>query len=187
MKKLFLAAMLVLTAAFANAQDNYYVYGVDYTHVKVYSAKESADEFREAFININHLLMDEAAKYDFTRMLGKKSTYLLELTPIISKTAATPFDDFKLAMATANDLDCAAIVREYDLPQKSGTGIIIIAQLLNKAQGKAIYQVVKFDIASRYIMMKKQITTEAGGWGLRNYWAGSVNEVIKKVKMTEKK
>jgi len=39
---------------------------------------------------------------------------------------------------------------------------------------------IAFDIATRKILSKREVSGKAGGFGLRNYWAGSVYNIIKK-------
>ena len=42
-----------------------------------------------------------------------------------------------------------------------------------------LYDLVVFDIASREVIMHKMVAGEARGFGLRNYWAGSIYDIIK--------
>ena len=56
--------------------------------------------------------------------------------------------------------------------------MIFIATNLDKRMGKGTYVVVCFDIATRDILFRQEITTSAGGFGLRNYWANTVEDII---------
>jgi hypothetical protein len=77
----------------------------------------------------------------------------------------------------------AEIVRNYELPQTEGTGIVMIANFLDKPNARATYDIVVFDIATRKILQEKEVIGEAGGFGLRNYWARTVYNIIEKTKL----
>ena len=66
-----------------------------------------------------------------------------------------------------------------NLSQKEGVGVVLIAKLLNKPLEKAIYDLVIFDISTRNILYIKEVVGEASGFGLRNYWAGSIYDILR--------
>ena len=53
----------------------------------------------------------------------------------------------------------------------------MVAMLLNKADARATYQIVFFNTKTREILTNGK----ARGFGLRNYWAGSVHSAMKKL------
>ena len=62
------------------------------------------------------------------------------------------------------------MIRAYKLPHQSGRGIVLIAWVLNKIQ-------------TRKILFNSEVVGDAGGAGLRNYWANSVYSIIKDKKL----
>lgn len=179
MKKVLLLTMCLLGLFTVNAQtkNNFYLYGVDFTHAKVYAALESLEEFAQAFEGINMLLVTEPEKYDFSRMLNKRVD--LEIEPMLDIVSSCDYSDLKILDDDVEDLDCSAIVKSYVLEQTEGTGIVMIAKLLSKPEGQASYELVVFDIASREILSQKEVIGKAKGFGLRNYWAGSIYSVLR--------
>ena len=61
---------------------------------------------------------------------------------------------------------------------KVAFGLVIIAKLLNKAEAYGSYQVVFFNTDTKEIIQDWATGGKARGFGLRNYWAGSIYKVI---------
>ena len=184
MKKTLLVLLCMISAIALNAQTSKstnYVYGVDYTHAKVFAADESIADFTKAFEGINMLLLSESDKYDFTRVLGKTANIVIE--PIMKITAIVDYDNMMTLSNIYDEPNTAEIVRNYELPQTEGTGIVMIAKFLDKPNARATYDIVVFDIATRKILQEKEVIGEAGGFGLRNYWARTVYNIIEKTKL----
>ena len=184
MKKLFLLIVCIVGATLANAQsgkDKYYAYGVDFSYVKVIGATESVSQLATAFEDINELLIGEMKKYDFSRMVKEQVT--IDIEPTLERLRYCDYEYIKLYRNEEFELDCNRIIAEYNLTEKEGKGILIIAKLLNKSARKGIYYAVVFDIESREILYCKEVTGKARGFGLRNFWAHSVYQVIKSTKV----
>ena len=184
MKKTLLFLFCMISSLVLNAQKNEiktYAYGVDFTHAKVFAAKESVEDFAKAFYDINMLLVRESDKYDFSRVV-KQPVYLV-MEPMLKVTSEASYDDIVTLSNMCDEPDCAEIIKNYELPQTEGIGIVIIAKMLDKPKACAIYDMVLFDIATRDILKKKEVVGDAEGFGLRNYWARSVYNVLRKTKM----
>lgn len=184
MKKTLLVLLCMISAIALNAQTSNstnYVYGVDYTHTKVFAADESIADFANAFQGINMLLVTEMDKYDFTRMLGKTVNVVIE--PIMKKTSDANYDNMMTLSNIYDEPNTAEIVGNYELPQTEGTGVVMIAKFLDKPNARATYDVVVFDIATRKILQEKEVMGYAEGFGLRNYWARTVYNIIRKTKL----
>ena len=182
MKKTLLVLLCMISAIALNAQTSKnYVYGVDYTHAKVFAADESIADFTKAFEGINMLLLSESDKYDFTRVLGKTANIVIE--PIMKITAIADYDNMMTLSNIYDEPNTAEIVRNYELSQTEGTGVVMIAKFLDKPNARATYDIVVFDIATRKILQEREVIGVAEGFGLRNYWARTVYNVIKRTKL----
>ena len=188
MKKPFLLLLCVTYCFFVKAQSDstqYFAYGVDFSQAKVFGAMESADQFAEAFKGINMLLITEPEKYDFSRIVNAEVN--VDIEPIMQKLSLCKYENLISLRNRADSVDCASIVKSYQLTQKQGTGIVLIAKLLDKSKKEAIYDLVTFDIASREILVQREVKGKTFGFGLRNYWAGSVNRAIRSFTLYQKK
>lgn len=154
------------------------VYGVDFSQVRIFGAKkkETDLEFQKAFRGINELLILEKSKFDFERLLGVPTAVF----PTIADKRNSEIDWFsaRTAIQYADKLPINQMIAEYDIPHDRGIGLVVIARLLNKNEERALHELVLFDIATRKIIYRYEALCEAGGSGLRNYWANSVYELI---------
>lgn len=188
MKKKVLFSLLLLFSIFiANAKstESVYVYGIDYSSVKVYGAEESVEQFKNAFEDINLLIMNEAKKYDFTDIVGENNKLKLEM--ILNSTKECDFSNIKTLDKDIEPVDIAKKIKNYPIKETSGKGFIIIATLLDKSTNKATYKVVLFDVETREILKEAEFISKAGGFGLRNFWAKTIYTLTKKFEFDKKK
>ena len=184
MKRFVLFAALVccsISTLLAQNNENYYVYGIDFSHAKVYAASEPESAFADAFQAINLLILTEPKKYDFNRFCGCKTSLVLD--PIMKVLSTADYSNLKTYSKSFPEIDYAKCVKEYVLPQKEGTGVVLFAKFLDKPEGRAIYTVVVFDIATREIQIQQDVSGLAGGFGLRNYWAESLFVILSDYKL----
>lgn len=156
-------------------------YGVDYSLVRVYGASESPTQFRTAFAAINDLFITEPKKYDISKFTGKK---LNEISLDAVSEVNHKINLHDLVTTTPDyTLDATQITQAVRrLPIKKGaegTGAVVVAQLLNKADNRGTYELVYFDVATREIIDGITLSGKAGGFGLRNFWAGSLYKALK--------
>lgn len=187
MKKLFfmLVCALNFTILCAQSVEKTYVYGIDYTYAKVYGAEESTEQFAKAFEGINMLIIKEPAKFDFSRVLGKEVEVIIE--PIINIISSSDYSNLKSLNSTYENPNYSEIIKKYNLPQTEGIGVVLITKMMNKPQNKAYYELITFNIATREILSQKEVNGKAGGFGLRNFWTGSIYSVIKSNKFKKKR
>lgn len=188
MKKMFWVLMLLTSIWTAQAQnslsqaDTIYMYGIDYSQVKVLGATESVSQFQDAFQGINELLLSQPDKYNWEKTVHKP--VVVNIAPALAAITAADYTHLKLTQQNTNlSVNAQAMIAAYDLPQTKGVGLVAIGELLNKGKGNGTYQVVFFDIATRKVLSAQTMVTKAGGFGLRNYWANTVYQLIKKAKV----
>lgn len=156
-------------------------YGIDFSSAKVIGAGEPAEQFVDVFGKINLLVVGEPAKYDlkkaFRKEIGKVDLSVVgTLNEKIDPGTLKEYGGIhRLSSETI-----AGKVAEYQIPDKEGIGVVLIAEQLDKPHGEAFYHVVFFDLDTREIVLSKWVAGKAGGFGLRNYWAGSVYKVLSK-------
>lgn len=177
-----LLVCLLSTITITAQKEKVYVYGVDFSQVKTYAADESLEQFAAAFKGINMLLMTEYEKYDFSKMLNTR--FDIDLETMLKKMDDCSFVDMKVWGTSYEELDYNSMVSEYDFKQSEGIGVVLIAKFLNKATAEATYELVLFDIATREILSQKTVVGKARGFGLRNFWAGSVYNVLQTTRIS---
>ena len=182
MKRILIAVALLLGVCPAQAQtgvaasDKIIMYGVDYSRVKTIGVTESESALVEAFVGINELLLSQPEKYDCSPLVRKPLT--VDIGPMCRRIRHADYSAMKLYRQDSDCLlDVAEIVADYLLPDTEGHGMVFIAELLDKG-----YHVVEFDIATREVISDWKVETPAGGFGLRNYWANTVYQIICKAR-----
>ncbi|MFI3333108.1 MAG: hypothetical protein SNI51_08740 [Rikenellaceae bacterium] len=79
-----------------------------------------------------------------------------------------------------------SVVASY--PEIKGTALLLIARELNKAKAIGQYDIVVFNGQTKEILKIDSFVGDAGGFGLRNFWAGSIYKGLEKyLKLSKKK
>lgn len=165
-------------------------FGVDFSIVKINGADEEPEDFKKAFTAINKLFVTENEKYT-NPIIKKLKIDVPEIKIDITSELASDIDEsFYVTNNTAQTLDETTIAAQLEKinPEKSeGDGIVFIAKLLNKNKDIATYEIVIFNRANNQIYSHWSSDGEAGGFGLRNYWASSVIDAMKNTKFIKEK
>lgn len=158
-----------------------FFYGVDFSAVKLYGAGESNDNFAKAFTGINEIFVIESKKFDFRELTNRPvSNYPV---PAQERNGNISWSDIRTSNPSPQKASIENMIKSYRLPHQNGKGIVLIAWVLNKPKGKATYELVVFDIQTRRILYNVEAIGDAGGAGLRNYWANSVFSIIRDKKL----
>ncbi|MDR2883329.1 MAG: hypothetical protein LBU98_06100 [Alistipes sp.] len=177
MKKLFALSVVLLSCAALSAQTRYY--GVDFSRTRVFGATETGYQFREVFGRINSLVIAEWSKYDPGKFLsvditGRNISPTTRLNDDIDPAEViTHSSEYAISPDQVADM-----VRRYELRESEGTGLVIVGEMLDKSTGMGSFLVVHFDVATREVLRSRGMVGKARGFGLRNYWAGSLYEAL---------
>lgn len=190
MKKLILLICIVFSmSAFAQDKEKQKeitavtFYGIDFSNAKVYGASESPHDFKAAFYSINQLFVTEAKKYNVAKFFKKDvTTNIKVVSDLVSNIPVdqifTHSDAYKIS-----DTELATIIKKFPAEEKEGVGLILVADLLNKAQARGYFHIVFFDLKTKKIIDTWKVDEKARGFGLRNFWARSAHQAMSKVKM----
>lgn len=197
MKKLLLSVLMIACVAVsANAQktakkkspianiESISFYGVDFSQGKVYGATDEPDKLKKAYEDINNLFVTEASKYNIEELTGKKVNNT-NIKAVSSSNSSIPADNVKTTNSgySINDQNVATALKNLKIDSgDSGTGLVVVVHQLNKSNQVGTFQMVFFDIKSRNVVTSFKLTGAASGFGLRNYWAASVYDAMKKIK-----
>ncbi len=192
MKKSLLTIIFGLACCFSVlASEPLTFYGVDFSLAKVYGADESRDAFGKAFSDINQLFISQESKYDVACLTGEEVTS--KRISVACKSTKHHFmvaDSIAVFFLEDPEYDCRAeidaLLKSYELPTAGRSGMVMIANLLNKAHGEADFYVVIFDTQSREMTSCYHVWGHAGGFGLRNYWANAVRLALKQYPKVKK-
>jgi hypothetical protein len=129
----------------------------------------------------NDLVINERQKYNLKEAY-KKSSVLYE-PEIVNKRNGT-IDASKMVTLNAAEgrikkEDIAKVVSQYKSGKK-GIGLVYIVETYSKADERGVIWVTFFDMATRKVLITEKFSGKPGGFGLRNYWAKPVFEIMMK-------
>lgn len=162
--------------------------GIDFTHAKYFGNGEPFDP--QVFVpltkRINNLIVTEYDKYNIEKAIKKQVLLKIDVTDALNETV----DGSKMIVTKAENLteaDVKKLVSNYDLKgyEKSGIGMVFVVDLLDKNAVNASIWVTFFSLSTKQILFTEQMLGQAGGFGLRNYWARPFAEIIGDMKSKE--
>ncbi|MFN8284229.1 MAG: hypothetical protein U0U67_13505 [Chitinophagales bacterium] len=159
--------------------------GADFTHAKYFG---NGDYFDPTVLTpmakrINNLIITEYDKYNIEKAIKKEVRLKIDVTDALNET----IDGAKMVVEKAENItedEVKTIVSNYDLKgyEKTGIGMVFIVDLLDKNAVNASMWVTFFSLSTKQVIFTEQVAGEAGGAGLRNYWARPFYEVIADMK-----
>jgi hypothetical protein len=81
-----------------------------------------------------------------------------------------------------SEKDIEDFISSYQIENGEGIGMLLVAESLNKNAQEAYYHFVAINMATKEILIHERLRGEPSGFGLRNYWAGSIYSVIKEIR-----
>lgn len=188
---LILALALCLPGQTKNPvqDDNELVWcGIDYTLVKFIG---SSDQFNDIpkiqsyyFRAWNEIILAEKDKYDLNKAFSVSTVnYNMESTIERSEardmTGIVQFDAYSI-----DEEQVKSVVRLNTDPSLNKVGAMFVMETLNKPAQVSTMWLAVFNIASGEILYMRRYSGQVGGFGFRNYYARSLFNVIKNLKMT---
>ncbi|MCW3806045.1 hypothetical protein [Plebeiibacterium marinum] len=196
MPVLFVCAMFINGRAQTTkdlfTENNYqYVWlGVDYSKVKLigdfYAVNMGAENpknfIKDRYFKAwNDLIKYERQKFSVEKMLRKSSvTYDLRMMEAVNKTGSYESLEAETGVNLSADV-LSQILSGYQIDYTDGIGIVIVAEYMDKAYVQASYVLEIFNIATREKLIEERFITKPVGFGVRNYWAGSLYYIFKEV------
>lgn len=185
MKKTILLFLLCISAkVFAQdissvAQVNFY--GVDFSAASFYGLGESNQTIKSGLCDINSLFIREQDKYSIEKYFNKSlDNYCLKSTDAdneamnVEAMITESKDSLKMSRKQIE-----IIVGNLSCGENKGTGLVFIAESLDKPNKQASYHVVFFNEDTKEIIYSKNVVAKAGGFGFRNYWGSTIYKIMK--------
>jgi len=166
--------------------------GVDYTHVRLIGdfsqfsgiGEESSVEIRNKYFPAwNKLILSEPKKYDLKGML-RKGNIFYDIDLVMGNNYETAIEELESYNNPNYSLEqIKGFVKEISFTNKEGIGVIFIAESLNKNNEEAYFHFVAIKMATNEILIHERLRGEPRGFGIRNYWAGSIYDVMNQIRV----
>jgi hypothetical protein len=165
--------------------------GLDFTGAKFIGDRErlgSESDIRHLIDAINELMIKEADKYNVAAAIQRKKVEnAIEVTnehnaelDVLTMISSEGKDHIHL-----NPSEVEGIVAGYDFKGKSGIGLIFNVESFNKLIEEGSFWITFVNMGNKEVLFTERLTAPPSGFGMRNFWAGSVNGVLAKIKKKE--
>ncbi len=155
-------------------------FGIDFTKAKFVRVAETGQQLKDVLIPINNLVPSEPGKYDVAKYF-KKQKVVTSLDTEQKRNDAVNVSELTVAdPITLTRDDIQQVVAAYaGASDGAETGLLFVAENLDKSTQKASMYVCFFDIKTGNLIHSVKVEGKARGFGLRNYWAGAVYQIMK--------
>ena len=163
--------------------------GIDYTEARLINdpSKPGIAVRDEIYPGINALVINEPKKYDLQKAFNK--TMINNSLGIVGKRnkAINAENIESTESADYNRLkeeDINKLVRGIDFEKKKGIGLLFIVEGMKKVdkKGSSSIWVTFVDMGTNKVLMTERMEgVTSGGFSFRNYWAGTIYNVIESI------
>ena len=162
--------------------------GIDYTLVKFIG---NADQFNDLskiqsyyFGAWNEIIQDEKGKYDLNKAFSVTTVhYNMEYT-ILRNQERDMSGIIQLDPYSIDEEQVKSVVMLNTDPSADKLGAMFVMETLNKIEEVSTMWLAVFNLASGEILYIRRYSGAVGGFGFRNYYARSLYNVIKNLKMS---
>ncbi len=192
MKSIKLVLLFLLLSATLHAQSVRDVfsspsliwYGIDFSKAKFVGPQETWGEHQKIketyFPAWNNFVMSEPEKYNLKKTF-RKDMVTIDLKAVKEQNDKVATDNLIVTYGDVPMLPEASIVNHvanYIDPAQKSLGLVFVVESFNKIKQIGLFHVIFFDVATGNVLMIKTMEGDAGGFGLKNYWAKSFFNVL---------
>jgi hypothetical protein len=158
--------------------------GLDFSALKLIKTDEVVTD-RELqtkyFPGWNDLILNEPKKFDIAKAIDRISVEndLAAVTAVNEKAKPEFITDDSQEFQHLDNAKVKQMVKKYNLKGKSGIGLVFIVESMDKTRKAASVWVTFINMSTKEVLLSHPVTGESGGFGFRNYWAGSFNKILK--------
>lgn len=134
----------------------------------------------------NMLVITEPQNFELKKALNKENIYydIDAVNELNKKIDANTCMDYNVNLIERNQID--EMVKKYSSKKKKeGIGLAFIVETFDKPNQEALVMVTFFDISTKKVLISERLKGKASGIGIRNYWAGAIKAIIKKIESSE--
>lgn len=160
---------------------SYVFYGVDYSLVRFTGVSETPEQLITVLPSINNLMVAEAKKYNVANALGISVVetdveYVNERAAKIDPNSLVINEEYTVSQEAIKSL-----IARYPTSnsESANLGLVFIAEQMDKPALRGSFYATFFDLKTKEVLLTCRVEGKPGGFGLRNYWAASVHNVLK--------
>jgi len=161
--------------------------GLDFTQARFIGKDAFEDTYKLKsyyLTNWNILLEEEYAKYNLPLNALNAKNHLTETSDLILLN--DEIDDIEARVINGSysidENDVKKSIKKYPLTQNDGVGVSFVVESFNKPLEKAVVWVTFINLNNGSLLYTERMEGKANGFGLRNFWAGSILDIIEQIK-----
>ena len=165
--------------------------GLDFTATKLIGDRErlgSESDVRRLLDAWNDLILAESDKFDIAKTIGRvKVENAIEVTKehTLDLDVMAMFSNEEKDYLHTKVSDVEEIIAGYDFKDHSGIGLMFNVESFNKVNVEGSVWVTFINMGTKEVLFTERMVAPPSGGGLRNYWAGCINEILIKIRKKE--
>ncbi len=168
--------------------------GVDFSEMKFIGpatgwgseSTKSPSEMRDTYFYVwNEVIQKEAKSYKVEEAVARMNvSWATDVVKRVNEKANKKeiFSESSSDYQTLDEDAVKKMAKQYDFKGMTGIGFVLIAEGMNKNLEEASYWATFIDMKTKKVLLTKQITGAASGFGFRNYWLKTIKNVFKNMK-----
>ncbi len=165
--------------------------GVDFSKAKFIGDRErlgSHSDILRLMESINQLVINEPEKYNIGKAIGRDR---IEKNIEVTLDHNANLDPADLLSNDTRDYvrlresDIEEIISSYDFSGLSGIGLMFNIEAFSKLDESASVWVTFIDLGTGKVLITQNLKGKPKGFGLRNYWGGSLYGIIEAIRKKE--
>lgn len=194
MKKIFSTLIFLLVTQLLIAQSSVTTsnktvvwYGIDFSQAEFIGKEGFKDP--KAIVDLylakwNDLIINESSKYNVAKYF-RKDNVIYHLDPVTAVNEKVDPNKLVLSSSARPALtheQIGNVVSQYKKTEEEKLGLVFIVDRFDKGKSRAWISVTFFNTKTNKVLFTKQMNSMASGFGLRNFWAKPVYNIMKRCK-----
>jgi hypothetical protein len=199
-KTLLIFSLLVAASGLASGQTKSDVFnkdteitwlGLDFSNAKLLGDREkygSESDVKHLMTAWNELILNEPEKFNVAKAVGRsKVTNAIDVVNDRNSEvdAQAIFTDEQKDYLHIKPSDVDGIISGFDFKGKTGIGLVFIVETFSKPNVEGSMYVTFVNMGTKEVLFTERLAAEPKGFGMRNYWAGTVFGVLTKMQKKE--
>lgn len=165
--------------------------GLDFTGATLIGDRErwgAESDIRHLIEAWNNLILREHEKYDIARAIDKAQVEInIDATREHNANldVLAMYSDYQKGHFLLKPDAIETIAAGYDYKGLQGIGLMFNIETFNKLSEEGTFWVTFIDMGTKRVMLTERVTAPPRGFGMRNYWAGSIYGALEKIRQTE--
>jgi len=163
--------------------------GLDFTKATFVGDRagfRNVDNCRQLIIEWNSLIISEPGAFNFFETFHEKNNFKSKISITVKHNESIDLEDCILDLPsetggfTKNTV--SEIVSTYDFEGNTGIGLMFIVESFNKTINTGTLWVTFVDMGNNKVLFTEKVVGKPGGFGMRNYWAGAIKDILKYIR-----